>query len=185
MRNAFKQLFVGAFHRLPSGLPATAGSACLLLLLCATSTFAAVRVALITAGAAESTNPAIALASAELSPTNEVQLVDRESIDAILHEQKLSRSGLVEGEQMIRVGRLMKADLFAIADTDSEGRILGLVIFDTATGLCLSNAATAGDPEQIGKSIAAAIRAAAVKDRTLPTRASRPRSQTMPLHAIT
>jgi hypothetical protein len=94
--------------------------------------FAAVRVALVATGATESTGAAIALASAELSPIKDIQLVDRESIDAILREQKLSLAGLVEAEQMIRIGRLMKADLFAIAHSNTQGQVLGLVVFEPA-----------------------------------------------------
>jgi hypothetical protein len=112
------------------------------------------RVALVTTGGAESTSPAIALATAELNGVEDVQLVDRQSIQAVLQEQKLSLSGLIDAERMIQVGKLLKANLLAVVDTDQKGgQALGLVVFDAATGLRPWDAAIPGNPEQAAKSI--------------------------------
>lgn len=141
---------------------------CLFLLFCVAPTFAAVRVALVTSGGGPIADQTIALATATLSGDKELDLVDRQSIDSILQEQKLNLSGLVDDDQKIQVGRMLKADLFADVETDANnGRALGLVIFDTARGLRLSDAAVGGKPEEAASAIAAAVRAAARKDQTL------------------
>ena len=146
-----------------------ASLALLLLLLCAMQTFAATHVALVTTGSTEAAAQTIALATAQFSADpNDIELLDRQAVNAIIREQKLSLSGLVDQEKMIQVGKLVKADLFAVVDTDpSGGQALGLVIFDTATGLRLWDGAISGNPEPAATSIHSAIRAAAAKDRKL------------------
>ncbi|MGD0770271.1 MAG: hypothetical protein ABSB42_18970 [Tepidisphaeraceae bacterium] len=140
----------------------------LLFLFSASSALAAVRVALVANGGGEAANQTIALATAALSGSEGLELLDRQTIDTVLQEQKLNLSGLVDDDQKIQVGKMLKADLFAIVETDaSGGQALGLVIFDTVTGLRLSDSAVGGKPEQAANAIAAAVRAAVDKDRSL------------------
>lgn len=107
---------------------------CLFVLFLANTTFAAKRVALVTTGPGEPAKQASSLAAADLSGEKDVQLVDREAINSTLAEQKLSLSGMVDSEKMIAVGKLLKADLFAVVETDpKDGRALGVVVFDSGT----------------------------------------------------
>jgi hypothetical protein len=138
------------------------------VLIIAPPTFAATRVALVTTGDVEPSGPTIALVTAELSGVRDVQLVDRESIHAVLQEQKLSLSGVIEADRAIQLGKLLKVDVFAVVDADGKGgQPFGLTIFDANTGLRLWDAAIHGKPAELGKTIAVAVRAAVEKDRTL------------------
>src|SRR5438067_2438550 len=102
---------------------------CLLLLLCATPNLAAERVALVGTGGAAATSQIIELATAALSGDKTIELVDRASIDDVIREQKLSLAGFVDRGKLLQIGKLVKADVFAIVDTDrTGGQALGLVI---------------------------------------------------------
>jgi hypothetical protein len=150
------------------GLPVKPSITCLLVLFLVNTTLAATRVALVTAGPGEPVKQASSLAMADLSAEKDLQLVDREAINSTLAEQKLSLSGMVDSEKMIAVGRLLKADLFAVVEADpKDGTALGVVVFDSGTGLRLADVAIHGTPEAAAKEIADAVRTAAAKDRAL------------------
>jgi len=55
-------------------------------------------------------SPLASLLEVRLSQREGIQLLERTQIDKILQEQKLSVAGLVEREQLIKVGRLLRAD---------------------------------------------------------------------------
>jgi len=89
-----------------SRVPAIVGISCTLVLLCAIQTFAATHVALVTTGSTETAAQTIALATAQLAADGkDIELLDRQAINAIIQEQKLSLSGLVDREKMIQVGK--------------------------------------------------------------------------------
>src|SRR5690242_6430914 len=110
-------LFAGAYAEMRRFCGFRANLAIVLTLLAALPAWAAVRVALVTTGTPESTGQVIALATAQIND-DAIQLVDRESIAAVLKEQKLSLSGLADPDRAIEVGKMLKADLFAVLETD-------------------------------------------------------------------
>jgi hypothetical protein len=130
--------------------------------------WAAVRVALVTTGTPESTSQVIALATAQIDD-KDIQFVDRESISGVLKEQKLSLSGLVDPDRAIEVGKMLKADLFGVLETDAKGkRPLGLTIFDSSNGLRLTDLAVdMKDEEAAAKLVASEIESAVAKDRSI------------------
>ena len=153
-----------------SNRPITLGAWILIFCLVTLSrdSLAATRVALVTTDTKEATAQSISLITAELSGDKSFELLDRESILAVVQEQKLSLIGSVDAERMIQVGKLLKTDLFAVVETDQRGgAAMGLVVFDAATGLRLWDAAVSGNPEQAAASIVVAIRAANAKDHAL------------------
>jgi hypothetical protein len=142
--------------------------ACMFLLLLVAPSLAAVRLALVATVTEKTDQQAIDLATAELSSDQDIQLLDRESINSVLAEQKLSLSGLVDDDRVIQVGKLLKADLFAIVENDAkETGGYSLVVFDTTSGLRLMDSAITGPHDQVGQAVAAAIRNALAKDRKI------------------
>ena len=77
------------------------------------------------------------LVLARLTGAPGLELVERQSVESILHELNLSMAGLVRAKDAVRVGKLLKADWFLlgtgakIAGTNS----LVLRIVDTRTGI--------------------------------------------------
>jgi hypothetical protein len=139
----------------------------LVLLLAAGRSFAATRVALVSNGT-DGVGQSVAFATAELTNDKDLELAERSSIRSVLEEQKLTLSGMVNGEQMIQIGKLLKADLFAVVDADPKnGQALGVVVFDSGSGVRLSDVALEADAERAGKTIAQAVRGAVAKDRGL------------------
>jgi hypothetical protein len=102
----------------------------------------AVRVALVCPDKSEGIRNVQTLAEAKLSQTPGVQLLERQAIDKVLAEQKLTVSGVVSTDQALAVGKLLSVDLFAILEPGPDKKeVTGLVIFDARTGVRLWDAA--------------------------------------------
>jgi len=109
---------------------------------------ATVTVALVTSqGKHASVLPVAALAEAELSKEVGIVLVERSQIAAILTEQELSGGGLTDAARAVALGRLLKADLFAVIETEGVSPApteatasqtnpvpVALVVYDVTTG---------------------------------------------------
>ncbi len=90
---------------------------------------------------APSGNAIATLVEAKLSEQN-IRLVDRQTIDRILPEQYLSKTGLVDAQHAVQTGKLLSADLLAFVSTSPDGS--ALTVFDAGTGARLEDeAATA------------------------------------------
>ena len=96
---------------------------------------AAVRVALVCPDKTEAIRNVQTLAEAKLSQTPGVQLLERQAIDKVLTEQKLSVSGVVSADQALTVGKLLSVDLFAILEPGPDKKeATGLVDFHVRNG---------------------------------------------------
>jgi hypothetical protein len=103
---------------------------------------AAVRIALVSPNKNEVVRNVQTLAEAKLSQTAGIQLLERQAIDKVLAEQKLTVSGVVSTDQALTVGKLLSVDLFAILEPSQDKKeAAGLVIFDARTGVRLWDAA--------------------------------------------
>ena len=79
----------------------------------------------------------VTLAEAEVGQGHDLQVVERQQVDRVLGEQKLSLSGLVDPEQAVAAGKVLSADLLAVVESDPHSPVAGLVVFDTGTGVRL------------------------------------------------
>ncbi len=129
----------------------------------------ALRVALVSQEKGDALRAVLALAEARLGQTPGVALVERQTIDRVLAEQKLSLSGLVATEQALTLGKLLAVDLFAVLEAGpNKKEAAGLVIFDAGTGVRFWDASL--PLEGIDRSVAAieeAVRSAQQKRRTV------------------
>ena len=75
---------------------------------------------------------------------------------------------MVDAATAIRVGKLLGADVLAVVETDPQSsQALGILAFETASGMHLCDTALAeDDPEQAARQIAQAVRVA-VRKRAL------------------
>jgi hypothetical protein len=147
--------------------PARTWWLCCFLAVCAPLQ-AATRVALIGGRGHQEAEQCLALAEADLSGGSDIALVERHEIGQLLAEEELSLSGMVDAATAIRAGKLLSADVLAVVETDPQSsRALGILAFETASGVHLCDMALAeGDPEQAGRQIARAVRLA-VRKRAL------------------
>jgi hypothetical protein len=75
------------------------------------------------------------LALVRLSDEKGVVLLQRNAIEKILAEQKLTQSGLVEAKHAVQLGKVLAVDLIGVIDASLETReATGLVVFDAASG---------------------------------------------------
>ena len=103
---------------------------------------AAAQVALVSSDKSEAIRNVLTLAEAKLSQTPGIKLLERQGIDKILAEQKLSLSGVVATDQALTIGKLLSVDLFAVVEAGLDKKeAAGLVIFDAKTGVRLWDAA--------------------------------------------
>ena len=79
------------------------------------------------------------LITAELTGTRGFNLVERQSLDAILKEMNLSLSGLVRARDAVRVGKLVQADWFLLGTPTTLHGINSIVVrlVDARTGVML------------------------------------------------
>ena len=87
---------------------------------------------------------------ASLSAFEDVRLVEREDLDRVLDEQKMSLSGLVDPDKAIEVGRLLKADRFisgSFLEMEDELR-LQVRLVDTETATVLASESVIGKTDQ-------------------------------------
>ena len=85
--------------------------------------------------------PLFSMLEAELSQTEGVKLLERDSIDKILEEQKLSASGLLDRNTTIKIGKLLRADAFIILSLENKsqesGDLIRVRVSETSHGLRL------------------------------------------------
>jgi hypothetical protein len=90
----------------------------------------------------------LALTEAKLFELKEIAMLERTEIDKVLAEQKLT--GMFDAEHAVRLGQILKADIFAVLETTS------IVIFDANTGLRFVDETL---PEKIDDAVKIAINA--------------------------
>ena len=132
--------------------------------LCAAGAQADVRVALVGSELSATGEAALALAEAELSGRDDLELLDRSSIVKVLREQDLLAAGFARPEDAIRLGQLLAVDVFVHVDAISGQEALGVAAFETAQGIrLLDRTITATDPDALARVLAAATDAALAK----------------------
>jgi hypothetical protein len=104
----------------------------------------AVHVALVSADKSETIRNILALAEVKLSDAGGIALLERQAVDKVLAEQKLSLSGLVASDHAVAVGKLLGVELFAVLEPGADKDSVGLVVFDGQTGARLWDAALPG-----------------------------------------
>ena len=126
---------------------------------------AATRVAILAPQPSDAIQKAVILAEVKLSDDRSLQLVERQQIQQVLSEQAASLSGIILAEKAVAVGKILAADLLAAVESDPKAPdLMGLVVFDAATGVRYHDAAIApGDGEKTAAAIASAITSAAAK----------------------
>ncbi len=145
-----------------------ASSLALMLLLAVRNTSeAATRVALVSGDRGDAITNVVALAQAKLSRAEDLELLERDEIRRVLDEQKLTQSGIVDATQVVALGKLLKADLFAVVDgsAGSDG-IASVVVFDARSGLRYWDVAcsvAAAELEQASDAVAEAVKSASHK----------------------
>lgn len=88
-----------------------------------------------------------ALAEAVLSTRDGFEVLERQQIDRVLKEQKLSLAGLVDAATVVKAGKLLAVDLFAQIEQSADGKeALACIVFDSHTGvrLCDESLKTGG-----------------------------------------
>ena len=107
---------------------------------------ASVRVALVGTHDGGVAGGVVALAEAQLSSRDGLEVLDRQHVDRVLKEQKLSVSGLVDAGWAIKAGQLLSADLFALVEQSTDGKeTLACIVYDTKAGLRLCDTTLSGD----------------------------------------
>ena len=102
------------------------------------------------------------LVLAELSGAPGLNLVERQSLDAVLRELSLNLSGLVRAKDAVRAGKLLKADWFLLgtqAKINGTNSIVVRVV-DARTGILRDAGVFSGDesPTKVAAAIAAFVR---------------------------
>jgi hypothetical protein len=125
---------------------------------------AVVRVALV----AVTTDPRLQnirdLAEAELAEAGELQVLERQQVDRLLAEQKLSLSGWVDADRAVKAGKVLAADLLAVVESTPKSQGATIVIFDPASGVRLwDSALSTEDGGKCAEAIANAVRQSAAK----------------------
>ena len=96
------------------------------------------RIALVTAEKGEAVKTLLDLAEAKLTESKALDVLDRQTIDRVLAEQKLTWTGLVAADQALTVGKLLSVELLAVLETSPGSKEpTGLVVFDAKTGVKL------------------------------------------------
>ncbi len=107
-------------------------------LLYVAGTSAATQVALVSPD--PSAQDALALLQAQLSSDKSLQFVERSAITKVLDEQNFAV--LADPNHAVTIGHILHVDLFAVLETGVDKKLsqpLGLVIYDAATGLRLTD----------------------------------------------
>jgi hypothetical protein len=104
------------------------------------------RVALVVTGEHQRVKNALTLAESSLSKLEGVDLLERGEIGRVLAEQQLAVANIADPEQAMRIGKLLRVDVFGVLETDPRNtNLLGLVVFDALTGVRLWDKAVSGD----------------------------------------
>ncbi|MEJ2648449.1 MAG: CsgG/HfaB family protein, partial [Sedimentisphaerales bacterium] len=65
-------------------------------------------------------SPLVSLLEAQLSQTQSVKLLERAAIDKVLEEQRLNAAGLLDRSTTIKIGKLLRADVFIILSRENH-----------------------------------------------------------------
>jgi hypothetical protein len=129
----------------------------LAILLLAAKSGAATRVALVSDSGDSDVAAVLDLATVQLGQEKDIELLDRAAIAQVLTEQNLSLAGAVDPNSVVRVGKLLSVDLFAVIDSVAQTQattgkasrtVAGLVVFDAKTGARLWDATLSVDGVQ-------------------------------------
>jgi hypothetical protein len=86
-------------------------------------------------------SPLIPLLETQLSDNKNIKLLERAQIDKIMQEQQLSAAGLVERNNAIKIGKLLRADAFIIITPENQtgqaGDLIRVRAAEAAHGLRL------------------------------------------------
>lgn len=126
------------------------------LLTVAPTRAAATRVALLASDDRDSRVAGIlSVAETELTGQANIALVERGQIEQVVREQQLSRTGLIDSDQAVKVGQILAADVLASIEPDQNAKGVGMVVFDASTGIrLLDEAVTAPTDSELAKLIA-------------------------------
>ena len=109
------------------------------------------RIALVTSEKVESIRTLLTLAEAKLTESKGIDVLDRQTIDKALAEQKLTVTGLVATDQALAIGKLLSAELLAVLETTPGSKqATGLVVYDARRGVKLWDDSL---PSRLGPSI--------------------------------
>ena len=94
--------------------------------------------------------PLADLLTAQLSQEG-VKLVERKQLDAVLQEQALSTAGLTDRANLVKVGRLVRADAFVLLSVEKgeKASLLRVRIAETVHGIRLLDALEAWEPGKV------------------------------------
>jgi hypothetical protein len=121
----------------------------------------ATRVALL--GDGKQADQIVALAQAQLSGAGNVEVLDRETIQPILQEQKIALAGLT-AEQAIATGKVLKADLLVVIEPAPTAEMPGgVIVFDGETGLRLIDQSLPPGTEASATAVAQSVTLALAK----------------------
>ena len=99
----------------------------------------------------------IDLATAELSQ-HRLVVLDRQDVIRAIQEQELTLLGLVDANGVIAVGKMLRADIFAvIQDQRKTGKPFGLIVFDAASGERLLDKALQEDPKTAARDVVGGV----------------------------
>lgn len=96
---------------------------------------APVRVALVATDAGRDAGAALDLASATLSKLAGIEVLERAGVEKLLGEQLRSLAGAMDAESVVQAGRILRADVFAILETTTNGLLGGFTVLDGATAV--------------------------------------------------
>src|ERR1700722_12229093 len=119
------------------------------------------RIALVTAEKGEAIKTLLDLAEAKLTESKTLDLLDRQTIDRVLAEQKLTLARAVAADQALTVGKLLSVELLVVLEASPGGRQpTGLVVFDAVSGVKLWDAALPADLNAAVEAVSAGVEAA-------------------------
>lgn len=119
------------------------------------------RIAIVTDKASDAGKlPLVSLLEVRLSESASIELLEREHIDSILDEHKLSLTGLVQRDDIIRAGKLLRADAFLLLSLekstkakDGGGDLLRIRIVETSYGIRLVDTFEQVDAEDVPQAV--------------------------------
>ena len=110
---------------------------------------------------------AVALAEVELTRRDDVVVLDRKAVDAVVREQKLVAGGFATTEDAVRIGQLLTVDVFVhVEGVLEQETAAAVVVFDAVTGVRLEDSVAVGsDVSSLAKALVARVDAALQKRR--------------------
>ncbi len=105
-------------------------------------------------------SPLVSLLEVKLSEAGSIELLEREHIDSILDEHKLSLTGLVQRDNIIKAGKLLRADAFLLLSLektakakDGSGDLLRIRVVETSYGIRLVDTFEQTDAEDVQQTV--------------------------------